>query len=473
VTDFEQCSRRVGQTLCGKWTLEKLVGVGGMAAVYVAAHKIGRRDAIKILHKDIASVPEVRRRFEQEAQAVNTFKHPGAVEIRDIDVSEDGEPFLVMELLSGKPLSRVFREDKFEIADVLRWTDELLDVLAAAHAQNIVHRDIKPDNLFVTDEGRLKVLDFGIARIRSGAGTAMKTRTGATIGTVSYMSPEQAKGGDIDGRADLFSVGATMFRLIAKRKIHEAENDVELLKKMATEPAPALASVAAGAPEAVCRIVDRALRFDREQRYANAAAMQADVREAAAPAGRVVSPAAESVMTPASQPVPPPPSDTPTVGPPNRPPPILTPTVDDPPAFVPTSHPPHAPTRVDATKLAAGIAPPPPSHAPAPSRLNPTALLIAAVAGMIVLGLVAVLIVAAFVGVRRTDIALDDDAETPAPEASAAQAEPSSSSPSPPVLPPPPKPGATTTASPKPAPAPAPPPPQPPQPPHGRGHGGR
>src|SRR6185437_14628179 len=155
--------RRVGTTLRDKWTLERLLGVGGMAAVYVAAHKIGRREAIKILHPEVARSPELRARFEQEAHAVNRLKHPGAVEIHDIDVTEDGAPFLVMELLEGESLAaRAKRPGGVEGGEMLRFVDELLDVLAAAHAQGIIHRDVKLDNLFVQRDGRLKVLDFGI-----------------------------------------------------------------------------------------------------------------------------------------------------------------------------------------------------------------------------------------------------------------------------------------------------------------------
>ena len=283
MSDLDECAKRVGTQVRDKWKLERLLGVGGMAAVYVAVHKIGRRDAIKILHSEVAKSADVRARFEQEAHAVNRFKHPGAVEIRDIDVTEDGAPFLVMELLEGETLSRIARREPGPtIEDVLRWADELLDVLVAAHAQGIVHRDIKPDNLFIEKSGRLKVLDFGIARVRSGAAARMKTQTGATLGTVSYMPPEQALGGDIDARADIFSVGATMFRLISKRKVHEAENDMELLKKMATEQVPPLGSVSPLVPEEVCKVVDRALAFDREGRYPDAASMQADVRAVAA-----------------------------------------------------------------------------------------------------------------------------------------------------------------------------------------------
>jgi serine/threonine-protein kinase len=274
-----ELERRVGTVLCGKWTLERLLGSGGMAAVYVAVHKIGRRDAIKILHPEIARVPELRARFEQEARAVNQFVHPGAVEIRDIDKTEDGCPFLVMELLEGESLAaRARRVGRMDISEILRIADELLDVLAAAHARGIIHRDIKPDNLFCLRDGRLKVLDFGVARVRQAA-NSVHTRTGTTLGTVAYMPPEQITGTDIDVRADVFAVGATMFRLITRRRIHETQSDSELLIKMATLPAPSLASVAPETPQAVCAIVDRALAYERDKRYPSATAMLQAIRE--------------------------------------------------------------------------------------------------------------------------------------------------------------------------------------------------
>ncbi|MGK3985178.1 protein kinase [Sorangium sp. So ce136] len=273
------CERRVGTTLRGKWTIDGLLGIGGMAAVYAATHKIGRREAIKILHPEVARSKDLRARFEREAQAVNRFRHPGVVEIRDIDMTEDGAPFLVMELLDGESLAdRLQRLGTIETGEALRLMDELLDVLGAAHDQGIIHRDIKLDNLFVERTGRLKVLDFGIARMRDGVKTAMRTRTGATLGTVSYMAPEQVRGISVDHRADLFAVGATMFRLFAKRRIHEARTESELLVKMATMAAPPLASVAPETPQALCILVDRALAFDRERRYPDARTMQADMR---------------------------------------------------------------------------------------------------------------------------------------------------------------------------------------------------
>ncbi|WP_437930691.1 serine/threonine-protein kinase [Sorangium sp. So ce291] len=281
----------MGTTVRNKWKLERLLGAGGMAAVYVGVHRIGRRDALKILHPQAAKSKEICDRFEREAQAANRFRHPGAVEIRDIDVAEDGAPFLVMELLEGESLAeRERRLGGLPLAEVLRFTAQVLDTLDAAHAQGIIHRDIKPPNLYVVGEDpgstplpglgpRIKVLDFGLARIRQDSSLQGElTRMGIVLGTTPYMPPEQAKGRDIDARADLFAVGATMFRLIAGRHVHEASTDFDLLLKMGKEPAPPLAHRAPRTPRDVCLVVDRALAFDRDQRYPDARHMLDDVR---------------------------------------------------------------------------------------------------------------------------------------------------------------------------------------------------
>jgi eukaryotic-like serine/threonine-protein kinase len=271
--------RRLGTTVRDKWTLERILGVGGMAAVYVGLHRIGRRDALKILHPEAAKREDVCQRFEREAKAVNSFRHPGVVEIRDIDVTEDGAPFLVMELLDGESLlDRVDRLKTIPLGDLLDYAAQVLDVLVAAHPQGIIHRDIKPANLYLLRDNRVKVLDFGLARVLDPEGASAWTKTGATLGTTAYMPPEQARGRHIDGRADLFAVGATMFRLLTGRRVHDASTDFELLMKMAKEPVPPIASVLPALPRDVCRVVDRALAFDRERRYADAASMLEDVR---------------------------------------------------------------------------------------------------------------------------------------------------------------------------------------------------
>jgi eukaryotic-like serine/threonine-protein kinase len=278
MNDEERSARRVGTTVRDKWVLEQLIGTGGMASVYVARHKIGRREAIKILHPEVAASAQLRARFEQEARAVNALGHPGVVEIRDIDTTEDGAPFLVMELLEGESVAeRSRREPPLEPREILRIASETLDVLAAAHERGIVHRDIKPDNLFLTREGRVKVLDFGVARVRaSGEARRLSTKAGVTLGTMAYMPPEQARGLEIDGRADLYAVGATMFRLLARRPVHVG-TDAELVMKVMSDPAPSLVSAVPGADAGLAAIVDRALSYDRADRYPGAAEMRADV----------------------------------------------------------------------------------------------------------------------------------------------------------------------------------------------------
>lgn len=276
---------RVGEVLREKWRLDVLLGVGGMAAVYAATHRNGSRVAIKILHTELSVNAQVRQRFLREGYVANTVAHDGAVKVADDDVAEDGSAFLVMELLDGETLEdrRQRSGGRLSEDDVLSVANELLDVLVAAHAKGIVHRDLKPENVFVTRDGRVKVLDFGIARLRelsSSASTA--TQSGATMGTPSYMPPEQARGlwDQVDGRSDLWSVGATMFALLSRKEVHSGRTANEVLIAAATQPAPPLASVLPDVSPTVARLVDRALAFDREQRWQDAATMQEAVRSA-------------------------------------------------------------------------------------------------------------------------------------------------------------------------------------------------
>lgn len=294
---LEHCTARIGTVLRGKWRIDSLIGVGGMAAVYEATHRIGRRCAIKILHPEIAVSKELRARFEQEALAVNQLGHPAAVNVLDIDTSEDGSPFLVMELLDGESLGqRAQRSGGIGERELLRIVSAVLEVLDVAHGLGIVHRDIKPDNLFLTSSGGVKVLDFGIARMKQG-GSDVRTRVGAMLGTTPYMSPEQIAGGQIDGRADVFAAGATMFRILTKRHVHEGSTESELLIKMATQPAPALRTVAPSVSPEVCAIVDRALAFDLSRRYPTARAMREDVERVLGANATPHAPAPVSIRT--------------------------------------------------------------------------------------------------------------------------------------------------------------------------------
>jgi serine/threonine protein kinase len=265
-----------------KWRLDSLLGVGGMAAVYAATHRNGKRVAVKMLHSEYSHVDEVRTRFLQEGYAANTIQHEGAVSVLDDDLAPDGSAFLVMELLDGETVERrsELRGGKLPPFEVLQIANQLLDVLAAAHAKSVIHRDIKPENLFITKTGELKVLDFGIAKVFERHATGTATRSGTVMGTPSFMAPEQARARweDVDGRTDLWAVGATMFTLLAGRHVHEAPSPQEQLILSATAPAPAVAGVQPEVPANVAAIVDRALAFDRNGRWPDARTMQEAVR---------------------------------------------------------------------------------------------------------------------------------------------------------------------------------------------------
>jgi serine/threonine-protein kinase len=229
---------------------------------------------------------EIRLRFQREGYAANALKHPGAVTVLDDDVGEDGVAFLVMELLEGETVDAKWRRcgRRLDLRAALDIGCQVLDVLAAAHARGVVHRDIKPANLFLTTDGRLKALDFGIARLTDTAALAggAATQTGMMVGTPAFMAPEQAQGkaSEVDGQTDIWAVGATLFALVSGRAVHEASTAQQILLLAATTPAPPLASFADQVPPAIARVVDRALAYDKAERWPSAAAMAEALRDA-------------------------------------------------------------------------------------------------------------------------------------------------------------------------------------------------
>jgi eukaryotic-like serine/threonine-protein kinase len=275
--------KRVGQTLNHKWTIDRLVDMGGMAAVYAATHRNGKKVAIKMLHPFIAAHADVRERFLREGYVANQVEHPGSVSILDDDITPDGAPFLVMELLDGDSLEAWMNKTggTLPLPDVLAIADQVLDVLGAFHARGVIHRDIKPGNLFVTKPGLVKVLDFGLARLRDPKFTAAPTATGIVLGTASYMPPEQAqgKGAEVDSRSDIFAVGAVMFRALTGRPIHDAKGATERLFQAMKDRAPSLGIVAPHIPTWVVGVVDKALAFDKKDRWATAELMRKAVRD--------------------------------------------------------------------------------------------------------------------------------------------------------------------------------------------------
>ncbi|NOU28882.1 MAG: protein kinase [Polyangiaceae bacterium] len=283
----ERARVRVGTTIREKWTVDALLGVGGTAAVYAATHRNGKRAALKVLHAELTGSRELVTRFVREGYVANRLEHPGVCSVLDDDTTEDGSPFLVMDLLLGHSLERHTRAQYIlTVPEVVDIGEQLLDVLALAHARGILHRDIKPANLFLTDEGRLKVLDFGIARIAEPLDGAV-TQAGTAIGTPAYMPPEQARGRwkVVDARTDVWAAGATMFALLAGRKPRRAETVQEELYLAMTEPVPSLATEAPHVPGAIVSVVDCAMAFEMDQRFPAADVMKAALRQAAAAAG--------------------------------------------------------------------------------------------------------------------------------------------------------------------------------------------
>jgi serine/threonine-protein kinase len=280
----ERARARIGTVLRGKWHLDVLLGIGGMASVYAATHRNGTRAAVKLLHSELSVNEQVRTRFLREGYVANAVGHDGAVKVLDDDTTEEGGLFLVTELLDGETLEgrRNRAGGRMGEDDVLSVADQLLDVLSAAHAKGIVHRDLKPENVFLTRAGQVKVLDFGIARLRELSSSSTATRSGASMGTPAYMPPEQARAlwDEVDGRSDLWAVGAMMFDLLTGQTVHDGRTANEVLLHAMTEPARPLAAVLPGVSPAVVHVVDRALAFDKEKRWPDASRMQEAVRHA-------------------------------------------------------------------------------------------------------------------------------------------------------------------------------------------------
>jgi serine/threonine-protein kinase len=283
-SELELVSRWLGKTIKDKYVVEHMIGSGGMAVVYAARHhRNGKRFAVKMLHRELSLNTFIRQRFLREGYVANRVDHPGAVAVIDDDVTEDGSAFLVMELLVGTTVESMWEShgQRLPLDCVLAISEQLLDVLTAAHAQNIVHRDLKPANMFLVRDGSVKILDFGIARLRESTDSS-KTESGTTLGTPLFMPPEQASGRsrDVDGRTDLWAIGATMFSLLSGQYVHDGENATQVLISAATSQARSLTTAVVDPHPVITALIDKALAFDSDDRWESAAAMRAGVAAA-------------------------------------------------------------------------------------------------------------------------------------------------------------------------------------------------
>lgn len=278
----QRAHRRIGETIREKYRIDAFLATGSMANVYAATHRNGSRVALKILHRELARDPQMAERFRREGYFANAIGHPGVVKAIDDDVTEDGCAFVVLELLEGETLEdrRTRLGGKVPLAEILGIGDAMLDVLAAAHGNEVLHRDVKPDNVFLTKKGEVKILDFGVARFNDGRASSDMTSVGTVLGTPAFMPPEQALGKreEVDARSDIWGVGATLFTCIAGEAVHVGGDPKTKSIMTARTAARPLRDVAQNVPRAVASVIDRALAFDRIERWNDANAMREALR---------------------------------------------------------------------------------------------------------------------------------------------------------------------------------------------------
>ena len=273
--------------VAGKYELLAMIGRGGMGSVWEARHaSLGTRFAIKFIEAEYADSAEARSRFDKEARAAATIQSKHAIQIYDHGVTDDGKPYIVMELLQGEPLDkRIERFGRLSLQDTARIIMQVSRGLARAHERGIVHRDLKPENIFLVrtpddDEEVAKVLDFGIAKMSnssitgSPSGITSSTKTGAVLGTPFYMSPEQARGlRNVDHRTDIWSLGVIAFKCVTGRLPFDGESVGDLLVKICTSPIPVPSQAAPGLPPAFDAWFARALEREPDRRFSTVAEM--------------------------------------------------------------------------------------------------------------------------------------------------------------------------------------------------------
>ncbi|MBK8692409.1 MAG: serine/threonine protein kinase [Deltaproteobacteria bacterium] len=281
VDDIHQ---RTGSLVAGRYRLLRVIGEGGMGAVFEAEDLAGGglHVAVKLIKPEFITSTEVVGRFQQEAQTVASIGHPNIVRVLDAGSDDDG-PFLVLELLHGETLCDVMERRALSFREALTIAAGTVDALRAAHELGVVHRDIKPENIFLLGSGdrptAVKLLDFGISKILSERAAGGLTRVGTAVGTPDYMSPEQAGGGRVDGRADLWSMGAVLYQAITLQTPFDGETYQQLLSRIMLYPHTPLQHYAPSAPPPLCALIDRALAKEPSQRYANAGEMLQAVNE--------------------------------------------------------------------------------------------------------------------------------------------------------------------------------------------------
>jgi serine/threonine protein kinase len=261
----------IGSTIHGRYAVESLLGVGGMGAVFKGLHTgLQRGVAIKVLHPEIGRDPAVSKRFDREAQSASRLDHPNCVRVTDFGTTENGTKYLVMELLEGGELDGRLGQP-WPPDRAVATIEQVLRGLEHAHYVGIVHRDLKPENIFVTKDFHgdevIKIVDFGIAKLIDEQGSEKLTRQGIVFGTPRYMAPEQAAGGKIDERTDLYAAGLILYELLAGHSPFQAEDAAQLLRMQIMAPPPPLP---ASVPAPLAKIVEKLIEKSKSDRFASA-----------------------------------------------------------------------------------------------------------------------------------------------------------------------------------------------------------
>jgi len=306
----------VGKVLGETYEIARLVGEGGMGRVYEARHLRlkDRRFAIKVLHPEFARQTEVVARFQREAETASSIGHPNVVDVFDVHKTADGVPYLVGEFLDGEELGEhVKRVGRLPVPMAITVARQVCRALAAAHALGIVHRDMKPENVFLVQRDGatvIKVLDFGISK--AGSPEAHLTRTGMIMGTPSYMAPEQARGENVDLRADVYAIGALLYHVLTGQRPFDSDDPTSTLNMVLTEEPPRPRSLAPDVPEALELVIQHAMAKDARDRYQTTAELDLallpfDVASGAAPslllpAGAANGPAVQTGSSPDKEP---------------------------------------------------------------------------------------------------------------------------------------------------------------------------
>ena len=271
----EHAELKPGQTI-GSYEIVSFISRGGMGEVYLAQDKrLGRQVALKILPASLAKDADRLRRFEQEARAASALNHPNIITIHEIREA-NSTLMIATEYVEGETLRERLSYERLDIREALQIAIQIADALAAAHQAGIIHRDIKPENIIIRPDGYVKVLDFGLAKLAELASPMLmaeaptkqvRTGSGVIIGTVGYMSPEQARGQTVDARSDIFNLGTVIYETVSGQKPFDGETPSDVLAAILKSEPPLLSHFAPDAPAELVRIVTKALRKDREQRY--------------------------------------------------------------------------------------------------------------------------------------------------------------------------------------------------------------